>query len=226
MLSGTASALPADALQCLQVITPSWTSKKGTLQRFERASGALPWVPVGPAIPVVVGENGLAWGLGLHPATPGPSKREGDGRAPAGVFMLTAVFGLSRQDAGWRPGGLPFIPLEDALVCVDDPKSAHYARIVREGEVPRDWKSAERMKISAYRVGVVVAHNAQGRAGAGSCIFLHLWAGPNSDTSGCTAMSPASMRLIAGWLRADARPLLVQMPQASYSRVRAAWDLP
>ena len=56
------------------------------------------WQPVGEAIPVRVGRNGLGWGVGLHvDGVTGVQKLEGDGKAPAGVFPLGTVFGYADQ---------------------------------------------------------------------------------------------------------------------------------
>ena len=53
-------------------------------------------MPSGEAIPAVVGRNGLAWGRGVRTDLPAgePQKREGDGRAPAGIFKLGPAFGM------------------------------------------------------------------------------------------------------------------------------------
>jgi hypothetical protein len=45
-------------------------------------------------------------------------------------------------------------------------------------------------------------------------------------TAGCTALALADMSEIAGWLDGAAGPLLVQLPQAEYERLRAPWGLP
>ena len=77
------------------------------------------------------------------------------------------------------------------------------------------WESAERMRRDddLYALGMVVAHNpAPAAAGRGSAIFLHVWRGPGSPTSGCTSISRADLLQVLTWLRPDARPLLVQAP--------------
>ena len=80
---------------------------------------------------------------------------------------------------------------------------------------------------SRYDLGAVVAHNvAPPLAGAGSCIFLHVWQDAATPTAGCTAASLANMSEVCAWLDATANPLLVQLPQAEYIRYRQAWALP
>mgnify|MGYP006949709292 FL=1 len=81
--------------QLLRVLATDWTSTTGVLQRFSRSTAENAWKAVGAVVPVSLGGNGLVWGLGLHADLPpgAPSKQEGDGCAPAGVFALTSLFG-------------------------------------------------------------------------------------------------------------------------------------
>ena len=167
----------------------------------------------------------------MHPAMPGLQKREGDGRSPAGVFAITALFGLAEPGSPFaRAAKLPYLCTTAELNCIDDPASMHYNRIVDQSAVAEhDWASCEDMRRSdeRYAVGVVVAHNSEpSLPGAGSCIFLHVWAGEGVPTAGCTAMSLADMSEIAGWLDGAAAPLLVQLPQAEYEGLREVWGLP
>ncbi|MEM1055982.1 MAG: L,D-transpeptidase family protein [Bacteroidota bacterium] len=229
--------IPAASQQMVLVITPDWRATHGTLRTFERTSDG-PWQEVDEATPVVVGRSGLGWGRGLHPAQEGPQKREGDGRAPAGVFDLTAAFGYAEAETT----GLSYVRAMPSVKCVDDAESAFYNLVVDQAEVTKDWKSRERMRRadSLYSVGVVVAHNGPGVssrlvpeaggpkpvAGAGSCIFLHVWRGPGSSTAGCTAMPSAALRSVMNWLDTDRQPVLVQLPNVEAERVRDAWGLP
>lgn len=221
------SPLPAGSLQMVLVVTPSWEARQGTLQAYERSGPDAPWQPVGEPVSVNVGRNGLGWGRGLHPSDlEGPVKKEGDGRAPAGVFRLSAVFGAT--DPRRRPGGLPFLETTEWLECVDDVNSRWYNRIVDRMKVGiYDWKSAERMQIEPYKVGIVVDHNTDPPVkGAGSCIFLHIWQGAEVPTSGCTASVQEPMAALAGWLQLQAHPVLVQLPQPEFDRLRKDWALP
>ena len=216
--------------QLLLCLADDWQATHGRLQRFER-SPAGGWAAVGSVLPVTLGRAGLAWGRGLHPAQEGRTKREGDGRAPAGTFAITAVFGDGAADSLPVPAArLPYLGATRDLKCVDDPASAHYNRIVDQSAVAAvDWASSEDMLRAdgRYAVGAVVAHNAAPPvAGCGSCVFLHVWQAPGVPTAGCTAMALADMNEIAGWLDGAAAPVLVQLPQAEYERLRAAWALP
>jgi D-alanyl-D-alanine dipeptidase len=156
-----------------------------------------------------------------------PVKREGDGRSPAGAFALDTAFGFDiRQLASWVR--LPYIQLRASTECVDDSRSAHYNTIVNRDSVARvDWTSSERMReIEQYAFGVHVAYNAPPRPSRGSCIFLHIWAGPTSVTAGCTAMDERALRELMGWIDPQRQPMLVQIPAGVLARLRERWRLP
>lgn len=216
------------AEQLLVVRTSDWNATTGTLRRYERTGRAAPWRAVGEPIAVVVGRSGLAWDDGTAGAPDGePRKREGDGRAPAGIFPVDTAFGFASRasEVGTR---LPYLPLLPTHECVDDGSSAHYNTTVDRATVPRvDWGSSEKMRsISLYRLGVMVGYNRPPRAGRGSCIFLHVWDGPNSVTAGCTAMEESQLRTVVQWLDPARSPVLVQLTDGAYERRRASWALP
>ena len=226
--SPAATALLASSRQLVLVTTPAWDSTSGVLARYERAASGDAWRRVGVEVPVVVGRTGLAWDDAFA-ATPGaPRKHEGDGRSPAGIFPMDTVFGFAAlADAGWVRE--PYLPLTAGTECVDDVASAYYNTVVDRGAVPRvDWTSAERMRaIDQYRIGVIVGYNAAPpRRGRGSCIFLHVWAGPGSTTAGCTAMPERDLRDLVLWMDRANRPILVQLPAAERARLRGSLPLP
>jgi len=183
---------------------------------------------VGEPIPIVVGQTGLAWGENGVGRRGDPRKHEGDGKAPAGRFVLGTAFGFAPPaTVDWVR--MPYLRLENGTECVDDTSSAHYNTLVERGTVRRvDWASSEKMRsIDLYRLGVVVRYNAQPvRRGRGSCIFLHIWRAPGSPTSGCTAMPAADLETVVRWMDPQRRPMLVQLPAAEYARLRRAWSLP
>jgi L,D-peptidoglycan transpeptidase YkuD (ErfK/YbiS/YcfS/YnhG family) len=175
----------------------------------------------------------LAWGRGLHAEVGGllREKREGDGCAPAGIFPLTALFGYAATDSHFaRAAKLPYMEATPDLKAIDDPSSQFYNQIVDQSVVAEpDWHSSEDMLRSdqRYAVGAVVAHNREpAEPGAGSCIFMHVWEKEGAPTAGCTAMSLDDMTEIAGWLDGAASPVLVQLPQMEFERLRAGWQLP
>ncbi len=212
--------------QLLVVRSPSWESTRGELRRYRRASAG--WQQLGDPIAVNLGKNGLGWGRGLHGGPLGtPEKREGDGRAPAGVFALGPAFGIATA----APGGsaLSWLQASATLECVDDPGSPHYNQILDSSQVSRrDWTSSEllRRPDELYDLALVVQHNqSPAQAGAGSCIFLHVWKAER-PTVGCTSMERESLSALLGWLDPAALPRLVQLPEAEYQRLREPWHLP
>ena len=226
----TRRASPLDGVRQLVVVTtPDWNATKATVTRWERDDLNAPWRQILPAEPAVIGRTGLAWATdSLVGPDPAPVKREGDGRSPAGIFPLDTIFGFRAADSIAGPG-LPYVALRPGSECVDDPASRHYNTIVDRARVAAvDWTSSERMRsIRQYALGVTVGYNATPpRAGRGSCIFLHIWAGPQSVTDGCTAFPASTIAAIAQWLRRDRRPALVQLTQRDYARLRDVWALP
>jgi L,D-peptidoglycan transpeptidase YkuD (ErfK/YbiS/YcfS/YnhG family) len=125
---------------------------------------------------------------------------------------------------------LPYWQTTPDLKCIDDPLSRYYNRIVDVRTVPdADWSSHEEMQRNdgCYALGVVVAHNFdRPLAGAGSCIFIHVWRGAGHPTEGCTATSLEHLREICRWLDASSAPVLVQLPESEYLRLRQDWNLP
>ena len=215
--------------QVVVVTTPSWSSTTGIMQRFERAAPDLEWRAIGAREPVVVGRTGTAWGVGFDGvSTDGPHKREGDGKSPAGIFPLDTVFGFAAPDAMTNVR-LPYVQLLPTTDCVDDTTSSHYNTVVDKGWVSQvDWNSAEHMRqVRQYEVGVIVGYNAMPPVkGRGSCIFLHIWAGPASHTAGCTAFAEPKVREMITWLDPKSRPLLVQLTTTQYASLRIRWKLP
>jgi hypothetical protein len=110
----------ARSTQTIVVTTTNWNAVEGQLQRYERATANEKWRPVGEPISVVVGKNGIGWGIGVlatddpnFRVSSDPVKREGDGKSPAGVFALGTAFGYASQTL---PGSkMPY--LSPALTC-------------------------------------------------------------------------------------------------------------
>jgi L,D-peptidoglycan transpeptidase YkuD (ErfK/YbiS/YcfS/YnhG family) len=218
----------ARSRQCLVVTATDWESKSGTLRAFERVNNA--WKMHGPEVRVVLGKNGLGWGLGivdLQNAT-GPKKIEGDNKAPAGIFNLGPAFGYAPQrDARWIK--LRYVPLKKDTEAIDDSRSHFYNQLVDRSQVAGvDWHSSEQMlrPDNLYKWGIVVAHNPAAKPAAGSCIFLHIWKNPAAATAGCTAMPEKNLVDLLRWLGPAARPVLVQMPLPAYREFQSNLALP
>jgi D-alanyl-D-alanine dipeptidase len=230
-IASTAVAPPlASSTQMLLVTTKGWDAVPGFMRRFIREDAQSPWKQAGPEIPVVVGRSGLGWGRGLNPPAelPGPIKKEGDRKSPAGIFRLRSVFGLAAADeVKWIK--MPYRQLTDGIECVDDVQSAHYNAVVDRGHIAHpDWNSSEKMsQVGQYRLGVVVDHNtAPIEAGAGSCVFIHIWLNEHTGTTGCTAMASKNIEKLLSWLNPTANPVLVQLPESEYKTLQAKWQLP
>jgi len=223
-----ASPVGEGCRQLLLVRATSWVASTGTLQRYERRKGS-PWSDVGPPIPVNLGRHGLAWGRGRQAAQPGPVKREGDGKSPAGVYRLGTAFGVTDSLPG-ASRRFPYLQTSPTTYCVEETRSAYYNQIVDSTRVtPPSWEQwSEMLRADGlFNWGVVVEQNAPDiKKGAGSCVFLHLWRGPDKPTAGCTAMPAEALEEALAWLDADLEPTLVQLPEAVFQRVHDAWGLP
>jgi hypothetical protein len=225
--------------QMIVVVTPGWDVVQGRLERFERADPHESWRSVGEPIPIVVGNKGMGWGIGLidagHPRVrieSEPIKIEGDGKSPAGVFALGTAFGYSALPL---PGlKLPYLVLTESIECADDVSSKNYNRIIDRSTIAPDWKSSEHMRDvgESYRWGVVINHNATvpgstaPRPRGGSCVFLHIWHSPDSGTAGCTAMTRNNLESLLLWLDPSRQPVIVQLPESAFQRLAVPWNLP
>ena len=226
----TAAPLPwDDSRQMILVVTPGWDADAGAMTTWQRDGDA--WKVAAPATPATIGRNGSAWGLGRHAAQEGVQKKEGDGRAPAGVFDIGPAFGYAPTLAT----AMTYLPMTASHWCIDVPGSPLYNRIVDAAEVGEAAVkgSTEPMRRDLhvdgdprYATGFVIAHNPENVDGAGSCIFAHLWKSPGQSTAGCTAMDEATMAALARWIDPAAQPVFVLLPQAEYERLKASWHLP
>jgi len=216
--------------QLIIVTTDSWTGVKARLRCFERSAAG--WTRQMKPFDVVVGKEGLARDGELQDiAGEGPIKREGDGKAPAGMFPLLHAMGFAAK----LPANVFFRyeQIQPDMHCIDDAGSAYYNRIVSKSMLGmatgKRGNSSERLveMVEEYRWLIVVDYNRQDpKPGAGSCIFLHIWRSAEKGTAGCTAMAEQDLLALLGWLRNEKNPLLVQLPRAEYERVWKAWGLP
>jgi D-alanyl-D-alanine dipeptidase len=219
----------ASCQQLVTVTTTNWEDVNATVRFFERSAGlGSNWRRSGNPFPAVIGQRGLAWGIGLHGnGEPGePSKREGDKKAPAGVFRFGDAFGTA------RPGQVRFLPyrqLTPATEAIDDPRSKYYNQVVDRTTITHpDWASSESMlRVGGrYRLGVIIRHNAEAYPGFGSSIFFHVWDSHYSGTTGCTAAAYNHLVDLLRWLDPRKQPLIVQLPSTEYERLKLRWGLP
>jgi D-alanyl-D-alanine dipeptidase len=200
------------------------------MHAFARTEKAADWMEHGPGFAVVAGKNGLGQGRGVVrlPFANAPAKKEGDNRAPAGIFRLSSAFGYApARSATWIK--LPYLALSRQIEGIDDVNSRYYNKLVDRSKVATvDWHSSEKMRRDdiLYKWGVVVDHNPLATRGAGSCIFLHIWKSPTSPTVGCTAMPERELVKLLRWLDPAHHPILVQMPRSVYRSIRTKYGLP
>jgi D-alanyl-D-alanine dipeptidase len=225
------TAIPelASCKQLVTVTTKSWDDVHATVQLYERtAGGGTAWRRLGDPFPAVIGEHGLAWGIGLHGTgkVGEPEKREGDKKAPAGIFKFGDGFGTARPE---QVRFLPYRQVTTTTEAVDDPKSKYYNQVVDRTSVTHpDWASSESMLQvgGRYRLGVIIEHNAAAYPGFGSCIFFHVWDLSHPGTTGCTAASFSHLVQLLGWLDPKKNPLIVQLPVGRYQQLKQRWGLP
>jgi D-alanyl-D-alanine dipeptidase len=221
------SAAPApspisSADELVTAVVDDWSATKATLRTWHRDGNK--WKPDGEPWAAVIGKTGAAWGDGLHGAGApaghtGPIKQEGDRKSPAGAFAFVEAFGYDAQTSP-----LPYRKVDASTLCIDDATSPRYGEI---GQLAGgDFKSFEKMRRDdgLYELGIVVDHNHAHVRGHGSCIFLHVWAGPDSTTVGCTAMAkPDLARLVA---TVSPHATFVLLPRDEYRALSEPWGLP
>ena len=229
------TVIPAGTTQLVVVISDSWDASSGQLYQFSRVAGQR-WQDNGQTSQVDLGRNGTAWGLGLHPAqSEGPQKQEGDGKAPAGLFRLSAAFGALPALATQ----MPYQQMSRFDYCIDVPTSPLYNQTLDIRQYRPEWTagSSEPMRRdliakpdAVYEKGLFIDHNfSSGEArqtGAGSCIFMHLKSPDGRKTAGCTALTPEHLTALLQWLSPQAEPLYLLLPASEYQRLKQDWQLP
>ena len=219
------TTLPAK--QLLVVVTDGWDRLKGRLYGFEQEHNK--WV-LQFSNAVVIGSKGMGLGDGMVQLSinGAPVKKEGDLKSPAGIFSIGTAFGYADYiDAKWINN--PYVKASDTLICVDDMHSVHYNTLINKDTLKSDWKSHEEMrrKDDYYKWGLFINHNADKPvAGNGSCIFMHIWNNDHQGTEGCTAMKEADLLTVLHWIKADDKPLLVQLPKDEYKKLKGKYGLP
>ena len=221
--------LPADCRQCILGLAPDWNSSQVQVRIFEKKDGA--WVQTAGPWSGRLGKNGLAWGLGLHPVPTGvATKREGDFRAPAGVFALGGAYGYA--PAIEKAPGLPYLQITSRDLWVEDPASPDYNRHVHLPIEPRTtWEKKQQMKQGdhAHSLKLFIAHNPAPGAvpGAGSSIFFHIWRAEGAKPSaGCTVLSEQNLRRLIASIDPSKNPVYVLLPEEEYRRSAREWKLP
>ena len=205
--------------QLLIVTTTSWDSSKGELQRYQRDKTNKNWQAYGEPMPVILGKKGLA-AMGV--------KKDGDLKTPSGIFSLGSAFGFAPQYI--KNIKMPYTQLTATTVCVDDPNSKYYNRIVNRKKISHpDWKSGEMMRQNPeYMWGIVINYNTvKPVAGAGSCNSLHVWnSAAQTATPGSVSTNETDIEELVTWLNPKKKPMIAILPKNHYQQVQATWGLP
>jgi L,D-peptidoglycan transpeptidase YkuD (ErfK/YbiS/YcfS/YnhG family) len=221
--------LTAPARQLIVCIAPASASFEGTLQLFQRDAAGT-WKSDSDRWPVLFARRGLAWGRGINPPQPGPQKRTGDHRNPAGIFRLGPVLGyapsLPEGAAGW-----PYHQVTARDAWIDDPALPDFNHLVTlpPGAPVPDWWARERMHLGdpAYQWMVVIEHNYNdAQDDDGNSIFFHVRRGEHYRTSGCTTMAQDNLVRLIKWLQPGSNAMMVELTRADYARLGPAWGLP
>jgi len=230
-------SLPTQPRQLVVVVSDDWRSQRARMHLFRLSKS---WQSIAGPIDVAIGRSGLAWGRGVHrlarsaPAQ-SDSKREGDGKSPAGIFTLGRVFGDPRYAWDVRLD----LPVSSDLVCIDEPRHPEYNQTLRKAPLVLDtqgvsyermyrYTTSSRTGRAQYDLGVEVAHNSPPTLpGHGSCIFLHLWGKPHAATAGCTSMSRHDLETVIAFIRRDPRrTLIAQVPKLEYRKMMSCFGFP
>jgi len=227
----TAFELKPTTTQAIVGISNDWNSSYVDLGLYEKKKGK--WQKVGEFWKGRLGRNGSAWGLGLSPILGKNIKKEGDGRTPAGVFLLGDAYGYAKSIK--KQSGLKFHTVTDKDLWVEDSKSPYYNRHLKIGHTPKtEWEKKQQMRQGdyAHALKLYIGHNTatekvKAKAGYGSAIFFHIWRGAGSkSTSGCTTMDATKLTNMISKIDPKKNPVYIILPKAEYTKYRAAWKLP
>ncbi len=212
------------ASQLVLVETRDFASSDATIRTYERQLPDGAWRAIGLAAPAQIGRAGLGWGYTFrHLAKAGePLKREGDKRAPAGIFTLGRPFGFGSSKLS------NYMQLKSGEhVCVDDVRSPYYSRIVDSGTAGPGTSGERMWAVDMYRKGILVNYPTSRNAKAGSCIFVHLWRRADTPTVGCVAVSEPTVDRLQAWANdPNDRAVIAIVPSTARARLPGLPDRP
>ena len=235
LLTTACSQMPDSSTQAIIGIADDWNSSHVTLTMVEK-NAAGKWQRVLGPFPGRLGRNGCVWGLGMH-NTPSrcTTKREGDGRSPAGIFALGGLWVNNPTPVQHDPA-IPYVQVGPNDLWISDPRLPKlYNRHLRlDHPATTPWELHEQMRQDDYphSIKLLVHHNTpesvdQPIVGAGSSIFFHIWRRDgDAPTAGCTSMSEANLRAFIARLQPRKKPVYILLPRSEYARYRKSWGLP
>jgi len=225
--------IPAGCDQVVVGLAKDWNSSHVSLRVYERRGKA--WIPAGKSWAGRLGRRGLAWGQGIHNQikSSAPVKKEGDQKAPAGIFLIGGAYGYAASIA--RHPKLPYRRISECDLWVEDMSSNHYNRhLVLKNPPQTTWEKKAQMRQNdyAHSLKLYIAHNdailgGKPIPGLGSAIFFHIWRdGGNQPTAGCTTMSEPMLKALIAHLDPEKKPVYVLLPDSEYRRLKSSWNLP
>lgn len=220
--------LPRVSHQVVVGKAKGWNSSHVTLQMY--VWDGRQWVVQTEPWAGRLGRNGLARGLGIHPLQKGKRKVEGDGRSPAGVFLLGGAWGYDAQIQ--KHSSLPYRQITTRDLWVEDSNSKYYNQhLILPHEPKTKWEKEAQMRQGdyAHSLKLFIKHNASPNAstGTGSAIFFHIWRGGGSKaTAGCTTMNESKLRMMIKGVDPKKNPTFVLLPESEYAQFKKAWQLP
>ena len=235
LLAPAMAQLPADCTQVILGIADGWDSSHVTLSLVEKNAAGQWERKLGP-VPGRLGRAGLVWGLGLH-ANPrrATTKKEGDGRSPAGVFAIGGLWTTTKTPVKHH-AHIPEVRVGPNDLWVSDPATPklynRYIRLNHPAATPWEIKEQMRQTDYAHSIKLLICHNTAettGRpvVGAGSSIFFHIWRREGeAPTAGCTAMAEPQLRAFIARLNPARKPVYILLPRSEYARLRTEWRLP
>ncbi len=190
------------AQQVIVVDAPGAASTTATLTAYENDGGG--WYQAFGPLPAVDGANGWA---------PGPSRTEGDGTTPEGIFPIGPTMFGTDPDPGTRFA-------YHQLVCGDwwdeDPASPTYNSFqhVACGTTPPFAGASEALwtEGNAYPSMAVLDFNTPPTGPFGSGMFLH--ADTGAPTQGCVSLPYGDLVAVLDWLNPALHPVVVMGPDA------------
>ncbi len=187
--------IPRESSQALIVATQAPQRAAAALYLVERRDGE--WFAVLPVFDAVIGRNGFA---------AAGEKREGDGKTPSGIFPLMRTFGYAAAIST----RMPYRQIAGDDIWVDDPASPDYNQWMKKGQTAAATFEEMLRGDGLYRCGAVIEYNTRPVIrGMGSAIFLHIWKGSNTGTSGCVAMEETALVRLLARLEPARRPVVV-----------------
>jgi L,D-peptidoglycan transpeptidase YkuD (ErfK/YbiS/YcfS/YnhG family) len=209
------------ATQLLLVSTNNMSTSQAHLRLFELDASSNVWRMLEQTKLAAVGRNGLAWSwVSQEFARANESiKSEGDGKTPAGLFRIGDAFGFGPSQID---GYIRLIPGQH--LCVDDPASSYYNKIVSAYPRPPGLRGEEMGSISLYRKGFFIDYPTNAERRAGSCIFIHVWRSSMKGTNGCIAAAQSTVEQLHRWIRPK-NAVIAILPQREVTRIEECLNL-